>query len=206
MVIYYTHSFTNTGNESHELLEKAIATYLKERAGVSDAQIKANQMVSGLSTCGEFGKPYIPGFAPFSISHSNGTWAVLISENDVYCGLDVQYERKADAVAIAGRFFASEDAEIITHLSETGPDADDSHSAADREFCRLWARREALVKAIGASVAESDLPAVNSGRAEYGGKLYVIEDVEIPADGKLFASVCFTDNGQGLCRPDIMEL
>ena len=206
MVIYYTHSFTNTGDESHRLLTKAIAAYLKVRDMSADAAGEAKRMTSGLSTYGEFGKPFIPGFAPFSISHSNGTWAVLISEKDVYCGLDVQYERKADVRAIARRFYASEDAEIIAHLIEKDTGSDGSHCAADREFFRLWARREALVKAIGTSVAESDLPAVYSGRAEYGGELYIIEDVEIPADGKLFASICFTDRGQGMVRPEIIEI
>ena len=122
------------------------------------------------------GKPFIPGFASFSISHSANTWAVLILDDpdpELSCGLDIQYRRKADSAGIASRFFAAEDAEMIASFAD--------RESSDAEFFRIWARREALIKAIGGSVADTDIPAVRGNSAEYRGKYYVIRDVEIPA-------------------------
>ena len=68
------------------------------------------------------GKPFIPGFAPFSISHSGKTWAVLMLDDPdsvMTCGLDIQYRRKADAAGIASRFFAPEDAELIAAVTDS---------------------------------------------------------------------------------------
>ncbi len=207
MVIYYTHSFTNTKGESHQLLGKAIAAYLKAFENCADAESEAARMTANLATCGEFGKPYICGFAPFSISHSEGTWAVLISEPDVNCGLDIQYERRADAISIAKRFYAPEDAAAVEGLSNKTDGAEaESNPAAESEFFRLWARREALVKAIGTSVTESALPAVSSDITEYQGKVYIIQDVTIPASGNLHAAVCYENCGREMCPPDLILL
>lgn len=207
MVIYYTHSFTNTKGESHQLLEKAIAAYLKAYANCADSESEAARMTANLGTLGEFGKPYICGFAPFSISHSGGTWAVLISEPDVNCGLDIQYERRADAISIAKRFYAPEDAAAVERLSNKTDGAEAEISlAAVSEFFRLWTRREALVKAIGTSVTESALPAVSSDRTECQGIEYRIQDVKIPASGKLHAAVCFENCGREICPPELILL
>ncbi len=207
MVIYYTHGFTNTKGESHQLLEKAIAAYLKAYANCADSESEAARMTANLGTLGEFGKPYICGFAPFSISHSAGTWAVLISEPDVNCGLDIQYERRADAISIAKRFYAPEDAAAVERLSNKTDGAEAEISlAAVSEFFRLWTRREALVKAIGTSVTESALPAVSSDRTEYRGKEYIIQDVKIPASGKMHAAVCFENCGREICPPELILL
>lgn len=139
------------------------------------------------------GKPFIPGFAPFSISHSGKTWAVLMLDDPdsvMTCGLDIQYRRKADAAGIASRFFAPEDAELIAAVTD--------RDSSDAEFFRIWARREALIKAIGGSVADTDIPAVSGDSAEYKGKQYMIRDIEIPdaADaGREKNGVCPGKNG-----------
>lgn len=106
------------------------------------------------------------------------------------CGLDIQYRRKADAAGIASRFFAPEDAELIAAVTD--------RDSSDAEFFRIWARREALIKAIGGSVADTDIPAVSGDSAEYKGKQYMIMDIEIPdaADaGREKNGVCPGKNG-----------
>jgi hypothetical protein len=187
MVIYYTHSYSNKRGESHRLLQCAIACYLKENGySEDDAAAESKTLTASLCTEGEYGKPVIPGFAPFSISHSNNTWAVLIAESDdgaQRCGLDVQYRRKTEAVSVAKRFYAAEDAEMVCAAVTAGADA-----AEDVFFC-LWTRREALVKAAGESVAATDFPAVNGDAAVFRDTEYIIADVRIPGAG-LYAAAC----------------
>ena len=188
MIIYYTHRYGNQKGESHGLLQRAIALVLAE-CGISadGAEKESTRLVSLLETEGEYGKPVIPGFAPFSISHSNHTWAVLITEEGddaERCGLDIQYRKRTDAVSVAKRFYAAEDAELVsTALEDRGPEA------ADDVFFRIWTRREALVKAAGASVAGTDFPPVNGDTAVFRDTEYSITDVRLPG-AELYASVC----------------
>lgn len=182
MIIYYTRNFKGGRAESRRLLVKAITEY------TGDAGL-AKQLVSGLKT-GEHGKPYIEGFERFSISHTGGIWAVLIDTRE--CGLDIQLGKKCDIAAIAKRMYASEDAENIASLNEEDPDK------AFDEFFRLWTRREALVKAIGGSVYETELPSVSASNPVSELKSYMILDICFPdmetVDGaKLFGAVCVED-------------
>lgn len=193
MILYYTHSYENTKGESHRLLGRAISAY----AADTNMSCDASALTESLRTAGEFGKPYIPGFAPFSISHSGSTWAVLIMEGMTgECGLDIQYARKAEAVNIARRFYADEDAALIRRLHETGDE-----SKVTDEFFRLWARREALVKAAGTSVAGTDIPAVSGPAAEYGGAIYLTEDINIPG-ADIYAAICVRCDKPGEGMPE----
>ena len=187
MVIYYTHSYGNNRGESHRLLQLAIARYLTENGYRGDAaETESAALTASLRTEGEYGKPVIPGFAPFSVSHSNNTWAVLIAEagdGAERCGLDVQYRRKTEAASVAKRFYAAEDADLVCAAVTAGADA------AEDVFFRLWTRREALVKAAGGSVAGTDFPAVNGDAAVFRDTEYILADVKIPGTG-LYAAVC----------------
>jgi 4'-phosphopantetheinyl transferase len=215
MIIYYTHSFGNTEGESRRLLSRAIARYIARRDGAdgellrpdtADAEYrdKAGKLVSRIAAAGEFGKPYIPGFAPFSVSHSAGTWAVLIGDEDGGpCGLDIQYERKAEALPVAKRFYAPEDAALLESIAASEGASDEE---VTDEFFRLWARREALIKAAGGSVAGTDAPSVQGDRAVYCGTGYVISDIVIPAEGRLYAAVCTEESADKLQTPVIIEL
>lgn len=129
---------------------------------------------------GEYGKPSIPGWNPFSISHSENTWAVLIANDD--CGLDVQYEKAVDYLKLAERWYSVEEFEYLESLS--------NNEELSREFFRIWARREALVKAAGASIANSNLPSVLADEVNYEGSLWSIKDVVIPESENLHAAVC----------------
>ncbi len=189
MVIYYTHSYGNTDGESHRLLQRAIAKYLSEEGcGENAAESESAALVGSMEKTGEYGKPVIPGFAPFSISHSNNSWAVLIAdpgEKTESCGLDIQYGRRSNAESVSRRFFASEDAKLVTDTAA----GDCGHDAAETVFFRLWTRREALVKAAGASVAGTDIPSVTGDEAFFAGTGYSLADVSIPG-AELYAAVC----------------
>ena len=174
MTIYYTEDFAGGHKESRALLEQSIAAY------TGDGR-QAHELVSAVRG-GEMGKPYIEGFRHFSVSHTGKNWAVLISGHE--CGLDIQQGRKCDAVAIAVRIFAPEDADRVAALNEKG-----AGKACD-EFFRLWCRREALVKATGGSVADTGYPSVMPDRVIIDGNEYCIKDISIPDLSGLYAAVC----------------
>lgn len=170
MVIYYTHEYKKLGIPSHELLELAISDYIGDEK-------RAGELVSNLERekKGAYdGKPYIPGFDKFSISHSDCSWAVLISDRE--CGLDIQYERNSDYRSIADRFFHPEDAEAVKN---------------PRDFFELWTRREAFVKAIGSSVFYEDYPPLmmHSG-ISYDERHYYLSNISFPAEDGLYAAIC----------------
>ena len=187
MRLYYTHNYKNEFGESHRLLAKAVAGYISDTTVTesltyiclddlhtdSSVAAQAAELVSSMCTTGDNGKPCIPHFAPFSISHSNNTWTMLIMSREMSCGLDVQYHRKADPSAIAKRFFAL-----------AGGEADEN------EFFRMWTRREAFIKAIGGSVADSGIPSVLNETILYEGTLFRLEDIVIPEVPDLHAAFC----------------
>ena len=174
MQIYYYNKFKNEKGESHRLLEKAIAEFLGDNSRESAAEL-----VADIET-GEMGKPSIPGFNDFSITHSENTWAVLIADgygNDHYCGLDIQYGKKTDVNKLAERWFHEEEAEAVKARGED-------------EFFRIWARREALVKAVGTSIVNAHLPNTLDDTVEFEGVVWQINDIEIPDAPGAFAAVC----------------
>lgn len=85
------------------------------------------------------GKPYIKGPDSadcfISVSHSEGTFALLVSDRNV--GLDIQYHRDVKADRIAARCFPAEEAAYV---------ADDP---AGSRFFTLWTRKEAYSKFTG---------------------------------------------------------
>ena len=133
---------------------------------------------------GEHGKPFIEGFSCFSISHTGSIWAVLIADRE--CGLDIQLGRKCSYRAIAERWFAPEDAAATAADLCVKKGNDDPVDV----FFRIWARREALTKALGGTVYDPGLPAVLPGHAEVNGKCYSISDIELPAESRLYAAIC----------------
>ena len=187
MTIYYTDGFAGGRSESRALLERSIAAY------TGDAE-KAHELVSAVRE-GEMGKPYIEGFRHFSVSHTGKIWAVLISGSE--CGLDIQLAKKCDAKAIANRIFAPGDAAVIE--TSSGKEA----GSAQAEFFRIWCRREALVKATGGSVYESDIPSVMPDRVIINDSVYRIEDIWFPDLPDLYSAVCIKG---GMQEPGFIRL
>ena len=164
MIIYYTDKYTGGRDESHSLLEEALSVYTGDRDS-------AGTLTSAMKK-GEHGKPFIEGFSCFSISHTGRLWAVLFDECE--CGLDIQLSRSCNTMAIAHRVFADEDVQWLKTLSSR------DEEKARKEFFRIWTRREALVKALGGSVADSDLPSVLNGKVNMNGCDYFLADLDFP--------------------------
>ncbi|SCF45311.1 4'-phosphopantetheinyl transferase [Micromonospora matsumotoense] len=93
---------------------------------------------------GRHGKPTLTrprGGPQTSLSYSDDLVAVAVG-GDRAVGVDIQHPTPGlDPVALADRFFAAEEARQVA----SGADA---ATRADR-FARLWARKEAVVKAAG---------------------------------------------------------
>lgn len=186
MIIYYTDDFSGGRNESHRLLEAAITEYTGDSG-------QAAALTGGMRT-GEMGKPYIDGFDFFSISHTGSAWAVLISECE--CGLDIQEARGCNILTVSGRFYHQEDAAFVA------AEAERDVAGGRSEFFRLWARREALVKAAGVSAADSRIPSVLGDRVDYAGRTFLISDIRVPGMQDLYAAVC-AEMGPGVTGMDV---
>ena len=177
MQIYYTNNYTGAKDESHRLLERAIAAYDEEHAfsgnaGSRSLAVKnAANLVADMRTT-EMGKPYIPDWNEFSISHSESSWAVLIADgSDKHidcCGLDIQFEREVKVLKLAERWY---------HPDELAC-----------EFFRIWTRREALVKASGESIVNSNLPSTREDEVKFRDAVWQLRDVAIP--GIDHAAIC----------------
>lgn len=88
----------------------------------------------------EYGKPFLKGYPEFSISHSGEYAAVAVSEESV--GVDIEAERCT--IEIARRFFAAPEVKAAEALG----------GSEQREYLqRLWAAKEAFVKAIGTGIS-----------------------------------------------------
>ena len=174
MIVYYTADFSGGREESHRLLEDVIMEYTGDRK-------RARAMIAGMRT-GAKGKPFIDGFAHFSISHSEGVWAVLVSERE--CGLDIQHVKKCSVISIAKRFYHPDDACAVEHAHRNDP------VKGEDEFFRLWTRREALVKAYGGSVADSRIPSVSPDRADCRAESFALRDITLPEMPELYAAIC----------------
>lgn len=175
MIIYYTHKFGNNKGESHTLLSYAIGDYLGD-------QERADALVDSMHETGKFGKPVIEGFDCFSISHSGNTWAVLISSKN--CGFDIQYYKPCNRVGIAKRFYAPQEASVVETAEAHGIDV------AQDVFFGIWTRREALVKALGLSVAQTGLPSVTEPAVSCGGDTWYFGSLTIPGSKALSNSIC----------------
>ena len=173
MIVYYTPDFSGGRDESHRLLADAITEYTGDR--------QRADMLAGSIYTGRNGKPYIDGFDFFSISHTENVWAVLFCERE--CGLDIQLAKKCKASSIAERFYHPDDAAALAAIR-----SEDEQKGYDG-FFRLWARREALVKAAGGSIAGSDIPSVLEDRVVYEGASYGIRDIAIPDMPGLYAAL-----------------
>lgn len=112
------------------------------RLGTSPSVVKFDR------TCGEcgrtHGKPRVDG-VELSVSHSGD--AVLVAVADAPCGADVEL--------LAGR----QDVAGLSRLVL----GDGEHAADEREFVRVWTRKEAVTKATGDGLRASFSQVIVSG-------------------------------------------
>lgn len=128
----------------------------------------------------ENGKPHVEGSAmEFNVSHS-GDWIVLAFGFERAIGVDIeQIRREVDVEAIAARYFTAEEKAEME-------ESEDSLSV----FYRLWALKEAYVKACGstlfAELGRMSVP-IEDGAERAGWFFYHLES------GPEYASAVVTD-------------
>jgi 4'-phosphopantetheinyl transferase len=94
---------------------------------------------------GPRGKPFLanqsgPDGLQFNLSHSGGMALVALTRG-VPVGVDIECEkREMEVDSIASRYFAQAEAAALTRLDQ---------AARVRLFFRIWARKEAFIKALG---------------------------------------------------------
>lgn len=114
------------------------------------------------------GKPYFTELKDvwFSLSHSGGYAACAVCASPV--GLDIQTERKRSE-GIMRRCFTEKERELASD---------------DGSFTAVWARKEAVSKAVGLGlqIGFSDID-VTGDTVIYNGSRYSVEDIDCRADG-----------------------
>lgn len=164
MYIYSSYEFDGSHEMSRALLAKAFDHCMNDFATPETAQmgITGAQLVSLIET-GEHGKPYIEDFLHFSISHSENAWAVLIASEE--CGLDIQYAKPCKMDRISEKYYTDEERALMA-------------SEGEEAFWKVWSRREAAIKAIGATIV-SKIPDVTGESIILEGEEYWFSEVEL---------------------------
>jgi 4'-phosphopantetheinyl transferase len=124
-------------------------------------------------TLGPQGKPAVEG-VEFSLSHSGELSLIAVSARRPV-GVDIQEAVAGlDAAGLARRFFQPQEADDVDAATDPG-----------LVFARLWARKEAIVKARGDRLTAGLGIPVRGGRSEVAGRLgwgwFRVTDVPAPA-------------------------
>ncbi|BCB89156.1 4'-phosphopantetheinyl transferase family protein [Phytohabitans suffuscus] len=116
---------------------------------------------------GPHGKPEVDGVR-VSLSHSGDLAAVALTPARAV-GVDVQRHTPGlDTLAMSARYFPEGEADLVAASAERAAD-----------FARLWARKEACVKATGGRLAQGLSLPVAAGPVVGG--VYHVVDVPVPA-------------------------
>ncbi len=95
-----------------------------------------------------FGKPFLPDQPTlhFSLSHSHGVSVIAIDmKNEI--GVDVEeVNPHFDYTPITARFFSADERNLIQSSDEK-----------QMTFCKLWTKKEALLKGLGIGIGEDNL-------------------------------------------------
>ena len=137
--------------EKNKLEELAAGLLLRhalwDAAGISllDAGIVKN----------EYGKPVLNGDIHFNISHSDGYIAAAVADCPV--GIDVETKTDPD-LKVTARFYSEEEQEAVRNAEDP-----------QREFRRIWTRKEAYVKCVGTGISGpvEEIPSLPEVSGEY---------------------------------------
>ena len=162
---------TEAGRREFVVAHAAVRCIVGERLGVPPAQIRW--------TIGPHGKPELCGVDAglrVNLSHSGGLCMVAVTGSR-HVGVDVQtVVADRAAAALARRFFPPYEARLVLN-------GDDRTEL----FARLWARKEAVVKAAGSRLSQGfavpvhgSVPLTVELRADPAPGLYRVADVEAP--------------------------
>lgn len=141
------------------LLQAGVREWINEQHA-SRAVLMVTEKKSGLQAdatplsltyrYGENGKPYLENYPNiyFSLSHSGDYVVCAFSDKEV--GVDIQEHRELKT-DIAGRFFSSEDKELLQKLAgrKTDGDGESGKDIRPEDFYHMWAVKEAYMKLTG---------------------------------------------------------
>ncbi|MFD1436738.1 4'-phosphopantetheinyl transferase family protein [Kroppenstedtia eburnea] len=142
---------------------------------------------------GEFGKPFLKQERIFfNVSHSHHMGLIGISRSDPL-GVDIEQIRSfPEAQLLSEQFFSDREKRMIR---QTQGDI--------KAFFRIWARKEAFIKALGRGLSQSlerfDVVDESGGWIEYindsrGSERYQVRDLSVDPDYS--AALCFQGNGK----------
>lgn len=96
----------------------------------------------------DHGKPAVSGLdLRCNLSHSDGLVALAVTASEVEIGIDIETVRPIELrAALAERRFSARERRWLEVEGES----------ADRRFLQVWTRKEATIKAIGATLAALD--------------------------------------------------
>lgn len=114
-------------------------------------------------------KPYFENFADvhFSVSHSGSIWICAFAESEIGCDIqlcreDIRYDK------LSRRWFHPTEAESVL---------------TPADFCRIWSRKEAFVKAAGIGIDQNFKKFdVSAGKASLGSFSFAVYDITLPCE------------------------
>ena len=145
---------------SRQRKERVLAQNTEENAlrSLGAGLLLRRFMGEGPFELGEFGKPFLPGAPPFSLSHG-GDFAVLaVGERGTEVGVDVERCDRPWREAVARRFFTGEEQRWLEGSGE--------------RFFRLWTRKEAVLKCRGSGLSRLSVFPVMHDHCPLGGRYY----------------------------------
>lgn len=156
----YFNSIQNKDAQKRTLFGRIILKYISARLGIARPDF-----VSITS----WGKPVFtsPNGFDFNISHS-GDLVVCCLAKDAFVGIDLELNRPIK-IEIYRNCFDSQEWQFITESKNPG-----------LTFLKLWARKEAVIKADGRGIA-IDLSSFNclNNKADMGSSTYFIQDIDL---------------------------
>lgn len=115
-----------------------------------------------------YGKPYVKGWYPFNISHSEQMVVLVYAANTSATGIDVEFIKNIDLKSMLTQLHTDEIQQI--------------QSAKDplKGFYEIWTKKEALIKAKGTGLTDH-LPELNcSGSSTvYDGKKWHFSSIQL---------------------------
>ena len=117
----------------------------------------------------------------------------------------LQSTKTAIKSAIENKGVTVGDGTIDTYAAKIDETDHADSGNADDVFFRIWTRREALTKALGGTVYDTDLPAVSGEYVMINDNRYIIHDVQLPSMPEIYSAVCIY-NTDSISEPDFTRL
>ena len=138
-----------------QLAAGLLLRYALQQAGVDLMTVRVEK--------NEHGKPMMDGLF-FNISHSGDYIAVAIGDSPV--GIDVETKTDPD-LKITERFYSEEEQRVVRTAEDP-----------EKEFRRLWTRKEAYVKCTGTGIYDSvaEIPSLEDVSGAY--RLFTLREAE----------------------------